>query len=313
MTEGRRTVISPAVERAAAERGISSAELAGMRGSGRGGRLLVSDLPEGGTTPRPATSSIVDERRVGTPAPTPPTAGSVVVGVTEERAAHIERAMRDARSAADLTSAVEVDVTALVRAVRSGAARPGDGGGAGPVVLPALVRALGRMLAVHPAMNARIDVEAGVVEYRDRVNLLLVSGGQGGDSAALIEDCAALSDEATDAALAGARLLARAGERASAEERRATFTLFDRSSSDVLFETVPLAEGTTGALSLGRVERRPLTVGDDGSGGDAFRVAWATYLCLTYDHRLVDGADAARFLSDLANELATPPSGAADA
>ncbi len=299
MTEGRRTVISPAVERAAAERGISSAELAAMRGSGRGGRLLVADLPERGSTalpaaPRTAAGPPPSARREAPAVPAP----TVVVPVTVERSTRIERTMRDAWSSAALTSAVEVDVTPLMRAAQTGGAGARDATVGGAVVMPALMLALGRTLAAHPAMNARIDVDAGVVEYRDRIDLRLVSSGQAGDSDTLIQDCGALDAQGVVDALAGARLLARAGEQAALGMQHATFTLFDRSTSEILFETVPLAEGTTGALSVGRVERRPLSVADDDGGG--FRVAWATYLCLTYDHRLVDGADAARFLSELA-------------
>lgn len=309
-----RRLISPAVARAAAERGISASELESLPGSGAGGRLLVGDLSA-------VAAVAIRDRAVASPAlkarsgresgsdgnPAATRAGvqpriPIVVPLSERQQARARDAVEDMQASAQLTSAVEVDVTALVRRVqrREVGFAPVDGD-VRALILPDLIAAIAKTLMDHPALNARIDLTAGTATYREQVNLGVVVSGPRGDTAAQIPDVGGLSIERLADELATVRLLAMAGSQKVDRRADATFTLFDRPGSPILFETPPLPIGTTASLALGWVERRPLASGQPSSG---YRIAWAGYLCLTYDHRLVDGADAARFLADLAAAFA---------
>lgn len=303
---GRRRLISPAVARAAAERGISTGELEMLPGSGAGGRLLLVDLPDAPTATARASA-------VSLAVATAPASGSdlghasvaagahpreeIVVALDAHQLSRARRAVEDINASAQLTSAVEVDVTALVGRALGGQqnALPANGD-VRALILPDLAAAIVTTLARHPMLNARIDVAAGTVTFRDRVDLGVVASSPRGDSEALIVDAGGMSVERLAQELATVRLLAMAGVQSTVARGDATFMLFDRSGAPILFETPPLPMGTAASLSLGWVERRPLATANSLGG---YLIAWAGYLCLTYDHRLVDGADAARFLSDL--------------
>jgi 2-oxoglutarate dehydrogenase E2 component (dihydrolipoamide succinyltransferase) len=221
----------------------------------------------------------------------------IVVALDARRLSRARRAVEDINASAQLTSAVEVDVTALVGRLLIGQqnALPANGD-VRALILPYLAAAIATTLASHPMLNARIDVTAGTVTFRDRVDLGVVMSGSRGDSEALIVDAGGMSVERLAHELATLRLIAMAGVQTIEPRGDATFMLFERSVAPVLFETPPLPIGTAASLSLGWVERRPLATANSLGG---YLIAWAGYLCLTYDHRLVDGADAARFLSDL--------------
>lgn len=311
-TSGQRTrrLISPAVARAAAERGIPATELETLPGSGAGGRLLVVDLPatsaaapRGAAAASPASTAgwgrgSGSDRNHATEVAGAHPRVPIVVPLDERHQVRARSAVEDMQASAQLTSAVEVDVTALLRRVQScqGGSAPVNGD-VRTLILPDLAAAIATTLMGHPTLNARIDVTAGTVTYRDCVDLGVVVSGPRGDTAALITDAGGLSVERLVHELATVRLLAMAGVQAADARADATFTLFDRPGAPILFETPPLPIGTAASLALGWVERRPLATPQP-SGG--YRIAWAGYLCLTYDHRLVDGADAARFLADLA-------------
>ncbi len=299
-----RRLISPAVARLAAERGITPPELQTLPGSGVGGRLLAVDLPAA-----PAASAgapVAQARTVRSADPgvhrvlsagATATREPIVVSLDEHQQEKARAAIEDIQASAQLTSAVEVDVTGLVRRMQQ--AQQGDvtDGDVRELLLPSLVATLAATLADHPALNARIDVAQGTVTYHDHVDLGVVVSGPHGDTAAIVPDAAGRARTDIAGELATLRLLASAGVQISRPTSDATFTLYDRTGTPILFETPPLPLGTSASLALGWVERRPVAAARPEVG---FRVAWAGYLCLTYDHRLVDGADAARFLSDLA-------------
>lgn len=303
---GRRRLISPAVARAAADRGISTGELETLPGSGAGGRLLLVDLPDApAAAAGPSAASLAlatapasesDRDRSSVVAGTHPRE-QIVVALDARQQARARRAVEDINASAQLTSAVEVDVTSVVQRALIGQQNglPANGD-VRSLILPDLAAAIVATLARHPMLNARIDVAAGTVTFRDRVDLGVVVSSPRGDSEALIVDAGALSVERLAQELTTVRLLAMAGVQSTVAHGEATFMLFDRSGAPILFETPPLPMGTAASLSLGWVERRPLATSQPLGG---YLIAWAGYLCLTYDHRLVDGADAARFLSDL--------------
>lgn len=297
---------SPAVLLAAAERGIPLVELSSMPGSGRGGRLLPSDLDR--WRPEPLATSggaIVAEltSRHTFAAPRGDLASRTrTVALSPAQAEHAASVLRTAHSTAPVTSVVEVDLTRslLSRAdARSGLDDPDEG----LLLLPSLVVAVVAVLSRHPLLNATMDGPAGTVEHHDHVDLEVRVSGRSGTSLTLLGSAETL-DEVRVRELLAARGRHVEGGGPNADDVAATFSITYRSGTPVLLETPPLSPGTVGALTFGAVERRPLSADDSGM---AIRVAWASYLCLTYDHRLIDGADAARFLTDLVDTLTADP------
>ncbi len=180
-------------------------------------------------------------------------------------------AVEDMQASTQLTSAIEVDVTGLLRRMQerqqfAGTRRTGvpAGGDKRILLLPSLVSAIAVTLEDHPALNANIDVAAGTVTYRDQVDLGVVVSGPRGDIATLFIDAGGRSDEDIAAELATARLLAMAGARAPRPTADPMFMLFDRPGTPILFETPPLPQGTSAALALGWVERRPIATPEGG-------------------------------------------------
>ena len=313
-----RMLIPPSVRERAAELGIPLGSIAGMRGTGPRGRLRVADLehidPGAG-----AAASRTDARPVDV-APSvaaPGTASSSVTVALDPRAlARAHRAMADAAAAADLTSAVEVDLGATVAALE---ARTGRGPGTdlfADHLLTHLARCVIRTLESYPMLNARIDMETdgGRTILRADVDLALIMSGDRGDVRRVVPAVGRLDEEALHQRIRAIGLLARAGVAGvedpgpeAASGGTGTFALIDRRGRPVLFETPPLPSGCSGALAVGMLEKRPLV--DARTGG--LRTTWAAYLCLTYDHRLIDGADAARFLGELAERFGTSGEGPA--
>lgn len=284
-------MLSPEVRRIAAERGISDAVLRTLEGSGRGGRVLPSDL----------NVIAIDDPQFVDVAATPEIdaaspirwdgEGGLTVRLDAGRRARAQAALDDAVCGAPVTSAIELDLNGPIR-------RFIDQGITGEAVrdalLPVLIRHLLTVLSEHPVMNARIDVDSGVVVHRDAVDLRLTIDAGRSEVTVLFEDVAALSTADLGTRIANARLLATSGHGVF-ERAPASLWLIERRSTPVLFETPPLTAGVSCTLALGLVERRPLA-----DTSTALRVGWSAYLCCTYDHRLIDGADAARFLGDLA-------------
>lgn len=300
-------ILSPEVRRIAAERGIPEASLVDLDGSGRGGRLLPSDLdripPSAGTAAAGITGrgSVVRDLPPGpgdaSTGPRIAPDGSVTVPLDPSRLERARSILINAASSAPVTSAVEVDLTRPVRRLS-----PESGDTAGEelriLLLPLLVRHIAKTLTHHPLMHAALDLERDAIVHRERVDLRLTIGTQRSSATVLVPDVSALPDADLHASIATARRLASTPH--SVDDRSpAGLWLIERTSPCAIFETPPLATGISTTLALGLVERRPLA-----DTGASLRVGWAAYLCCTYDHRLVDGADAARFLGDLSAAIA---------
>ena len=297
---------SPAVLRAAAERGIPLAELASIRGSGRGGRLLLSDVIHWRPPPHMTTGGAVvagsASQRTSAVSRGDLASRTRTVPLSPAQAEHAASVMHTAHSTAPVTSVIEVDLTRSLLSRADPLVRR-DSIDAGLLLLPSLVLAVVAGLSRHPVLNATMDAQAGTIEHHHHVDLEVHVSGGSGTSLTLLRRAESL-DEVRVRELLTAQDLPGDGRGGDAADGAATFSIIYRSKTPVLLETPPLSPGTVGALTFGAVERRPLSADDTGT---AIRVAWSSYLCLTYDHRLIDGADAARFLTDLVGTLEADP------
>lgn len=208
------------------------------------------------------------------------------------------------QSTAQLTSVVEADLSTVMDARRRwGAAfKERYGVSLSPFTVVAHQAAL--TLADHPALNSLIDIEAGTVTHFSEVNLgiaidtpdgLLVANVKAAQRRTLAELGAAVAD------LAGR---ARNRRLQPTDIEGGTFTVTNTGSRGSLLDTPILNAPEVGILAVGKVTRRPVVRLDGDT--EVIVPADVAFLCLTYDHRLVDGADAARYLEDLRQRLEDP-------
>jgi pyruvate dehydrogenase E2 component (dihydrolipoamide acetyltransferase) len=317
--------VTPLVRRLAAEHGV---DLATITGTGVGGRIRKQDVIDAaGSTPaaaapapapaasapaapapapafsQPAAAAVspaVGPARAATASPTP------VRGSTEKlsrlRQVIAERMTESLRISAQLTTVVEADLTRIARLRERAKADFEAREGVKLTYLPFFALATCEALREHPVVNSSIDLEAGTVTYHDNVHLGIAVDTPRGLLVPVLRD-------ANDLNLAG---IARKVDDLAARTREnhitpdelggGTFTLTNTGSRGALFDTPILNQPQVGILGTGAVVKRPVVI-DDPVAGEVIAVRNIVYLALTYDHRMVDGADAARFLNTVKARL----------
>ncbi len=213
-----------------------------------------------------------------------------------------KRMVESLQVSAQLTTVVEVDVTAISRLRDSVKADFAAREGVKLSFMPFFAKAAIDALKQHPSLNAAIDTEKGEVTYFDRENLAIAVDTEKGLLTPVVK-------EAGDLSIAGlARKIADVAERTRTnkitpdELSGGTFTLTNTGSRGALFDTPIINQPQVAILGTGAVVKRAVVI-DDANLGETIAVRQMVYLALTYDHRLVDGADAARFLVDVKARL----------
>ena len=223
--------------------------------------------------------------------------------LTRIRRAIADSMMRSLQTTAQLTAAVEADVTSIMhlREQHKDAFRAANGVSLSPLAM--IARVVVDVLGRHPALNASIDTTAGTVTYHDSVNLGIAVDTERGLLVPNIKDAQSL--DVAGVARAIGDLASRTRDRKVTPDdiSGGTFTITNTGSRGTLFDTPILNPPEVAILATCAIEKRPVVVEDD--LGESVAIRWMTYLCLTYDHRMVDGADAARFLSEIKEQLAT--------
>lgn len=213
-----------------------------------------------------------------------------------------QRKVDSLRVSAQLTTVVEIDVTHVVQTgleMADGfAARVGSKLTVMPFSAAATVRALG----VHEFLNASISDDETQVTYHPHVDLDVSVDTERGLVAPTIRNAGDLTLSALAKTMTKLAQRARSGDLTTDELSDGTFTLTYTDSTAALFDTPIINRPQVGSLGLGAITRRPMVMGSPG-GGEVIAVRSMMYAALTYDHRLVDGADAARFLTTLKDLL----------
>ncbi|HET6877710.1 MAG TPA: 2-oxoglutarate dehydrogenase, E2 component, dihydrolipoamide succinyltransferase, partial [Jatrophihabitans sp.] len=298
-SDGGTAYVTPLVRRLAAERGV---DLQTVNGTGVGGRIRKQDVlaaAERTAAPAPAAASA---------APAAAPAVSALRGRTEKlsrlRAVIARRMVESLEISAQLTTVVEADITRIANLRQRAKADFEAREGVKLSFLPFFAKAAVEALKAHPAVNSSIDLEAGTVTYHDTENLGVAVDTERGLLVPVIHD-------AGDLNLAGiARKIADLAERTRAnkvspdELGGGTFTLTNTGSRGALFDTPIINQPQVGILGTGAVVKRPVVI-DDPDLGETIAIRSVVYLALSYDHRIVDGADAARFLVTMKNRLET--------
>ncbi|SDF53339.1 2-oxoglutarate dehydrogenase E2 component [Blastococcus aurantiacus] len=305
--DGGGSYVTPLVRRLAAERGV---DLSSVTGSGVGGRIRKQDVlaaAEKASAPAPAAAAPAAPAAGGARKPSPAaTPDTSVRGRTEKmsrlRTVIAKRMVESLQVSAQLTTVVEVDVTRIAHLRQQAKGDFEAREGVKLSFLPFFAKAAVEALKVHPSVNSSIDQEAGTVTYHDTENLGVAVDTERGLLVPVIHD-------AGDLSLGGfARKIADLAERTRSnkitpdELGGGTFTLTNTGSRGALFDTPIINQPQVAILGVGSVVKRPVVMEDD-ELGEVIAVRSMAYLALTYDHRIVDGADAARFLTTVKERL----------
>ncbi len=327
--------VTPLVRKLAAEHDI---DLGSITGTGVGGRIRKQDVLDaarkrrGSDAPRPVAAPPAQAPLAQAPpaqappaqappaqappaqaaagrAPAAPTtipAPSNLRGTTERlsRARQViaQRMVESLQTSAQLTTVVEADVTAIARLrdrIKSAfEAREG----VKLSFLPFFALATVEALKAHPKLNAVIDTANGTMTYHDAEHLGIAVDTERGLMVPVIRNAGDLNIGGLARKIADLAQRTRDGQVSPDDLSGGTFTLTNTGSRGALFDTPIINQPQVGILGTGTVSKRPVVV-DDPDLGEVITVRSIVYLALTYDHRLVDGADAARFLVTIKNRL----------
>jgi pyruvate dehydrogenase E2 component (dihydrolipoamide acetyltransferase) len=213
-----------------------------------------------------------------------------------------QRMVESLQTSAQLTTVVEADVTAIARLRDRAKAAFEAREGVKLTFLPFFALATVEALKVHPKLNAVIDMASGQVTYHDAEHLGIAVDTERGLIVPVIRNAGDLNIAGLARKIADLAERTRAGQVNPDEVSGGTFTLTNTGSRGALFDTPIINQPQVGILGTGSVVKRAVVV-EDPALGEVIAVRSMVYLALTYDHRLVDGADAARFLATMKSRL----------
>lgn len=306
---------TPIVRKLAAERGI---DLSKVTGTGVGGRIRKEDVLAASPTLAPVAVAVdrpVESKphvapapsTASTPAPAAPSAKAAEVrGKTEKmtrlRTVIAERMVESLQVSAQLTSVVEVDVTRIAALRNKSKAAFEQREGVKLSFLPFFAKAACEALKQFPTVNASINQAEGTVTYYDAEHLGIAVDTERGLLVPVVRDAGDLNIGGLARKINELAERTRTNKLSPDELSGGTFTITNTGSRGALFDTPIINQPQVAILGTGAVVKRPVVI-TDSTGSDVIAVRQMVYLALTYDHRLVDGADAARFLSAIKARL----------
>ncbi len=294
--------VTPLVRKLASESGI---DLTTVSGSGVGGRIRKDDVLAA-TAPAPSApaSAPAPVAAVAHAATATPSAASPLRGTTEPmsrlRKVLAERAVASMQQTAQLTTVVEVDVTRIASLRQKVQQQFVAATGGKLNFMPFFALAAAEALKAHPKLNASIDGEN--VVYHSQENIAFAVDTERGLLTPVIRETASLTIAQIAVSIADLASRTRENKLKPDELGGATFTLTNTGSRGALFDTPVVFLPQVAILGTGVVTKRPVVV-STADGGDTIAIRSMVYLALSYDHRLVDGADASRYLVDVKARL----------
>ncbi|HEY2443722.1 MAG TPA: 2-oxo acid dehydrogenase subunit E2, partial [Streptosporangiaceae bacterium] len=330
LPSGDSPYVTPLVRKLATEHAVP---LEAIVGTGVGGRIRKHDVLEAARAQRaaeaaaaeaaaaaaeaapPAAPAPVPAAPAPVPAATAPAAPaparpaivpSALRGTTQRmsrpRQVIAKRMVESLQTSAQLTTVVEADVTEIARLRERAKADFEAREGVRLSFLPFFALATVEALKIHPKLNAVIDTQAGQVTYHDAEHLGVAVDTDRGLLVPVIRNAGDLNIGGLARKIADLAHRTRNGQVSPDELAGGTFTLTNTGSRGALFDTPIINQPQVAILGTGTVVKRPVVV-EDPTLGEVIAVRSTVYLALTYDHRLIDGADAARFLATVRNRL----------
>ncbi len=278
-------------------------DLATVAGTGVGGRIRKQDVLAAAEAAK-AAAAPAPEAAPAPSAPAAPVAASTPDaskrGTTEKmsrlRATIAKRMVESLQISAQLTATVEVDLTVISK-IRSRVKEEFKSReGVGLSYLPFIAKAATEALKQFPKVNATIDTDAGTISYADAEHLGIAVDTDKGLLVPVIKDAGDLNVTGLAKKIGDLAARTRANKVTPDELAGGTFTITNYGSAGTLMDTPIINQPQVAILGTGALVKRPVAV-EDPNLGEIVTVRDMMYLSLSYDHRLVDGADAARFLS----------------
>ncbi|MFJ8642483.1 2-oxoglutarate dehydrogenase, E2 component, dihydrolipoamide succinyltransferase [Streptomyces sp. NPDC093610] len=289
--------VTPLVRKLAAENGV---DLGAVKGTGVGGRIRKQDVVAAAEAAKAAAAAPAPAAAAAPAAKAAPKLEASplrgqTVKMTRMRKVIGDNMMKALHSQAQLTTVLEVDITKLMKlrnqAKESFAAR--EGVKLSP--MPFFVKAAAQALKAHPVVNARINEDEGTITYFDSENIGIAVDTEKGLMTPVIKGAGDLNIAGIAKKTAELAGKARGGGLTPDDMSGATFTVSNTGSRGALFDTVIVPPNQAAILGIGATVKRPAVI--ETAEGTVIGVRDMTYLSLSYDHRLVDGADAARYLT----------------
>jgi 2-oxoglutarate dehydrogenase E2 component (dihydrolipoamide succinyltransferase) len=306
--------VTPLVRKLAAENNI---DLGSLSGTGVGGRIRKQDVLAAAeqraqkeqaaqapaATPAPAASAPAAAK----PSAAAPAPALAHLRGTTQKASRIrqitaKKTRESLQATAQLTQTHEVDMTRIVALRRKAKEAFAEREGVNLTFLPFIARAAIDALKVHPNINASYDEGTKEITYYDAEHLGFAVDTEQGLLSPVIHNAGDLSLAGLARAIADIAARARSGDLRPDELSGGTFTITNIGSQGALFDTPILVPPQAAMLGTGAIVKRPRVVVDE-TGNESIGVRSICYLPLTYDHRLIDGADAGRFLTTIRHRL----------
>ena len=285
--------VTPLVRKFAQDSGV---DLSRVSGTGVGGRIRKEDVMAATSAP---VGSSAAPAAAHVPAPV-----SALRGTSEPmsrlRKVLAERAVASMVSSAQLTTVVEVDVTRIAEMRKSIQARFTAATGTKLNFMPFFFLASAEALRSHPKLNASIEGET--INYHPSENISFAVDTERGLLTPVIRDAASLSLAQIAQQIADLASRTRENKLKPDEMMGGTFTLTNTGSRGALFDTPVVFLPQVAILGTGVVQKRPVVI-TSSDGQESIAIRSMVFLALSYDHRLVDGADASRYLVDVKARL----------
>jgi pyruvate dehydrogenase E2 component (dihydrolipoamide acetyltransferase) len=282
--------VTPIVRKLANDHGV---DISTITGSGVGGRIRKEDIVAAAGTGAPAPAAL---------APTAVAASELrgtTVAMSRLRKVIAERAVASMQQSAQLTSVVEADVTEIAELRQAVKAQFVASTGVGLSFLPFFVKAATEALQVFPIINAVVDGEN--IVYPATENIAIAVDTERGLLTPVLKTAGGMNIAQIAKNIAGLAERTRTNQLSPDELAGGTFTVTNTGSRGALFDTPIVFLPQVAILGTGIVQKKPVVVTHNGD--DSIAIRQTVYLALSYDHRIVDGADAARFLTMVKDRL----------
>jgi 2-oxoglutarate dehydrogenase E2 component (dihydrolipoamide succinyltransferase) len=293
--------VTPIVRKLASELGVN---LATVKATGIGGRIRREDVeaaakPAAAAAAAPVAATAPSAPRTSSPVAASPLRGTTVT-MSRLRKVIAARMVESLAVSAQLTTVVEVDVTKIARIRDRAKASFEAREGVKLSFLPFFSVAVCEALKQHPVLNS--SVEGDQITYHGAEHLAIAVDTERGLLVPVIANAGDLNMGGVARKIADLAARTRDNKVNPDELSGGTFTITNTGSRGALFDTPIINQPQVAILGLGAIVKRPMVVrGED--GGETMAIRSMVYLALSYDHRVVDGADAARFLVTLKDRL----------
>ncbi|SKP47295.1 2-oxoglutarate dehydrogenase, E2 component, dihydrolipoamide succinyltransferase [Mycobacteroides abscessus] len=302
---GDNPYVTPLVRKLAAENNV---DLSALSGSGVGGRIRKQDVlaaAEAAKAPAPTAAPAPAAPAASAPAAVAPSLAHLR-GTTQKanriRQITAKKTRESLQETAQLTQTHEVDVTKIAALRARAKAAFAEREGVNLTFLPFFAKAAVEALKTHPNVNASYNEESKEITYFDAEHLGIAVDTDQGLLSPVIHNAGDLSLAGLARAIADIAARARSGNLKPDELAGGTFTITNIGSQGALFDTPILVPPQAAMLGTGAIVKRPRVIRDD-AGNESIGIRSVCYLPLTYDHRLIDGADAGRFLTTIKHRL----------